>query len=64
MSRKGPEVGQGMLDFVEDCRIGVKVVSTISGTMGRSLDKTSKWAKFSKFLVGGWVGGFENRSWF
>ena len=24
MSQKGPEVGQGILDFVEDCRIGVK----------------------------------------
>ena len=24
MSRKGPEVGLGMLDFVEDCCLGVK----------------------------------------
>ena len=24
MSRKGPEIGLGMLDFEEDCRIGVK----------------------------------------
>ena len=24
MSRKGPYVGQGMLDFVEDCCLGVK----------------------------------------
>ena len=24
MSRKGPKVGQGMLDFIEDCRVGVK----------------------------------------
>ena len=24
MSWKGPKVGQGMLDFVEDCCIGVK----------------------------------------
>ena len=25
MSRKGPKVGQGMLDFIEDCCIGVKL---------------------------------------
>ena len=25
MSQKGPRVGQGMLDFVEDCRKGVKL---------------------------------------
>ena len=24
MSRKGSKVGQGMLDFEEDCRMGVK----------------------------------------
>ena len=24
MSRKGPEVGQGILDFEEDCHVGVK----------------------------------------
>ena len=26
MSRKGPEVGQGILDFVEDCHLGVKLL--------------------------------------
>ena len=42
----------------------LKIKGHFSGPMGRSLDKTSKWASFSKFLVGGWVGGFVNRSWF
>ena len=40
MSRKGPEVGQGILDFEEDCCIGVK-----SNLLALWFEMRKKWSQ-------------------